>query len=355
MEIRPIRLPVAGSTGPDGELAAYAELIGSIDLETLGTADLARSVTELRVDLAGADEHREHLALGAFEDGALVGMAELEWERDDDASTAYLPLLGVAVSHRRRGIGTRLLEQAERAATQAGRPTLVLSGEHRLDADDGSGARLRAPQGDASIRRDDAAAAFATAHGYALGQLDRISRLHVAGRRAEFAARLSALGDASPFRVATWIDEAPEDVVDSLAHAHERMSVDAPSGAISYELEHWDAERVRADERRCAEMGRITLTAAAITADGTVAGFTVLSLLPGSEAVEQWDTLVLAAHRGHGLGLRLKLANLVQLAEVDEARGPVYTWNADENAHMLAINLALGFEPFALESVWQRP
>ena len=40
---------------------------------------------------------------------------------------------------------------------------------------------------------------------------------------------------------------------------------------------------------------------------------------------------MLAPHRGHRLGMRLKLANLVALAEADPSRDRIYTWNADEN------------------------
>ncbi|WP_164863542.1 GNAT family N-acetyltransferase [Agromyces sp. LHK192] len=368
MEIRRIGRPEID----DRELDAYSRLVRVLDRELLGTDELTRSIDELALDLRDDDPYRARVALGAFEGDELVGLAEIDWERDEDASTAYLPLLGVAPSHRRRGTGSALLAEAERVAQDAGRPTLVVSSEHLLDpgdragteaedehgrlaGGDGSAERVRPPQGDASIEADATAVRFATARGYALGQLDRISVLDVGGRAADFAASLAALGPGDPYRVVTWADRVPDDLVDSMAYAHERMSVDAPSGAISYELEHWDAARVRDDEERAAARGRRNLTAAAVAPDGSVAGFTVLSLLAESVAVEQWDTIVLASHRGHGLGMRLKLANLVHLDRADPGRERVFTWNADENEHMLAINVALGFRGFAHEAVWQRP
>ncbi|WP_394552400.1 GNAT family N-acetyltransferase [Agromyces sp. MMS24-JH15] len=356
VEIRDLRLPAGEHAGGDDELAAYAALIRRLDVESLGTAELSRDVAELAVLFAG-DPYTAHRPLGAFDDGRLVGLAELQWELDADAETAYVTMLGVAPERRRAGIGAALLAAAERVAADAGRPTTVLSGEHLIAADPGDGHRLRAPQGDASIAAADPAAAFASARGYALGQLDRVSVLDVDGRAAEFRGLAAAASaEASDgYRLVPWRDHAPDDLVASLARAHERMSVDAPAGAIAYEFEPWDALRVRDDERRAIATGRSNLTVAAVAPDGEVAGYTQLSLLPGSPAVEQWDTIVLAAHRGHRLGMRLKLANLVALAEADAARSRVYTWNADENAHMLAINVALGFRPFALESVWQRP
>ncbi|UIP58910.1 GNAT family N-acetyltransferase [Agromyces marinus] len=354
IEIRPVRVPHQADAEASAELDAYAALIRRLDLERLGTDELARPVTELVRQFAD-DPYRAHVPLGAFDGDALVGIAELEWERDDQARTAYLEMLGVVPERRREGIGSALLERAERIARDAGRPTLVLAADHPADAGSDGDEVLHAPQGDATIPAGDPPARFAVARGYALGQLDRVSVLDAAARADEFRSRLDGLAASARYRVRTWVDHAPDDLLDSLAVAHERMSVDAPSGAIDYELERWDADRVRDDERRTAAMGRTTLTAAAVAPDDTVAGFTVLSLPAGSPAVEQWDTIVLAAHRGHRLGMRLKLENLVLLEATDATRERVYTWNADENEHMLAINIDLGFRPFALESVWQRP
>lgn len=356
IDIRPIHLPERLDGRDGAELAAFADLIRRLDTETLGTPDLSRRPPELLHDLRQT-EYTARTALGAFDAGRIVGFAEVHWELDPDATTAYVPMLGVEPGRRREGIGSRLLAAAEETALAAGRPTTVLSAEHLLDGDDADAPRLHAPQGDASIPADAPTARFARAHGYELGQLYRVSALDMAGRGDEFRSRLASALDAASdgYRLVGWHERAPDELVDSLALAHERMSVDPPSGAISYELEPWDAARVREVEGRAIAAGRTNLNVAAVAPDGEVVGFTELSLLPDSPAAEQWDTIVLAPHRGHRLGLRLKLANLVALAEADPSRNRIYTWNADENAHMLAINVALGFRPFALESTWQRP
>lgn len=356
IDIRPVRVPER-LDGDDGdELVALAELIRRLDTEALGTGDLSRRPRELLHDLRQA-EYTARTAIGAFDAGRLVGLAEVQWELDADATTAYVTTVGVDRDRRRRGIGSDLIAAAEDAARSAGRHTTVVSADHLIDGEDTIAPRLRAPQGDASIRADAPAARFALAHGYELGQLYRVSALEVAGRGDEFRGRLAAALDAASdgYRLVGWRERAPDELVDSLAVAHERMSVDAPAGAISYERESWDAARVREVEGRAIAAGRVNLKVAAVAPDGEVAGFTEFSLLPDSPAVEQWDTIVLAAHRGHRLGMRLKLANLVALADADPARDRVYTWNADENEHMLAINVALGFRPFALESAWERP
>jgi hypothetical protein len=201
------------------------------------------------------------------------------------------------------------------------------------------------------------AAGFAAAHGYDLAQLERISSLTVVGRAGEFrsavdarAAEANALG----YRLELWTDRTPAGLVDAYAAARARMALDVPAGGITIDEERWDAARVREREEESLGGGRTLLVAAAVAPDGAVAGYTELELPLGREIAYQSDTLVVGAHRGHGLGMLTKLANLARLAEVAPERTEVYTWNADENEHMLAINIALGFRRCGLEAVWQR-
>ena len=70
--------------------------------------------------------------------------------------------------------------------------------------------------------------------------------------------------------------------------------------------------------------------------------------------VLQGDTLVLREHRGHGLGMLAKLAVLDALAATRPDAERIHTWNAQENDHMLAINVALGFRQASVDAEWQR-
>ena len=49
----------------------------------------------------------------------------------------------------------------------------------------------------------------------------------------------------------------------------------------------------------------------------------------------------------------LKIANLHRLASVSPRSRMVYTFNAAENRHMLAVNEALGFRSVGLEGAWR--
>ncbi|MDF9876540.1 hypothetical protein [Cellulosimicrobium cellulans] len=49
----------------------------------------------------------------------------------------------------------------------------------------------------------------------------------------------------------------------------------------------------------------------------------------------------------------VKVAVLDELARARPSSRRVHTWNAQENAHMLAINDALGFAPASVDAEWQ--
>ena len=67
----------------------------------------------------------------------------------------------------------------------------------------------------------------------------------------------------------------------------------------------------------------------------------------------QFLTVVDPAHRGHRLGLAVKLANLRYALGHEPALRVIDTWNAAANRHMIAINEALGFRPVDVWSKWQ--
>ena len=60
----------------------------------------------------------------------------------------------------------------------------------------------------------------------------------------------------------------------------------------------------------------------------------------------EWGTQGLTAvtrpHRGHRLGLLVKLAMLEQLAPASRRSSRIITGNTDTNQHMIAINAELG-------------
>ena len=162
-------------------------------------------------------------------------------------------------------------------------------------------------------------------------------------------ARMRALADeVAPhhhdYRLVAWQGACPEAWIDGYANLRARLLIDAPDGGVGYDAEAFDAVRVRHEEAELAAQQRVMHTVIAIADDGAVAGHSQL-VIPGTDEVNafQWDTLVLRAHRGHRLGLALKARNLIETADALGSRTRLHTWNADENAPMIAVNERLGY------------
>ncbi|GAA2976242.1 GNAT family N-acetyltransferase [Streptomyces fulvorobeus] len=81
-------------------------------------------------------------------------------------------------------------------------------------------------------------------------------------------------------------------------------------------------------------------------ASGTLAGYTSISKTTGNpEYALQGMTVVHRAHRGHRLGLLLKLSNLENVLRQEPAVRLLETANAEDNHSMIAVNSAMGFVP----------
>ncbi len=154
----------------------------------------------------------------------------------------------------------------------------------------------------------------------------------------------------------TWADTCPEELVAEYAVFKNRMSTDVPTAGLGGEAEDWDPARVREEERTSGRGGvQVQVAAARHHGTGRLVACTVLNWRAGVPAtITQQDTLVAAEHRGKGLGLLVKTANLRAAQERWPAARSVLTWNAVENRHMLAINITLGFKPAGYEGEWQK-
>lgn len=153
----------------------------------------------------------------------------------------------------------------------------------------------------------------------------------------------------------TWVDRAPTHWVPDLAELGTGMGTDAPSAELEAE-DVWTPERWIEEEERNEGSPRTLLVAAVEhLPSGRIVGFTELSAPAESDReVSQEDTIVARDHRGHRLGMLLKVANLAHLQQQRPGHPAVTTFNAEENRHMLAVNEAVGFVPFVYEGAWKR-
>jgi GNAT superfamily N-acetyltransferase len=130
---------------------------------------------------------------------------------------------------------------------------------------------------------------------------------------------------------------------------------DAPIDQLDIEDEVFKPERLRAFEHMHDLLGRrVYRLVARETATGTLAGVTVVAI--DSEqpwSGDQYDTSVVRAHRGHRLGVLLKVAMLRWLRDQEPQLREIVTWNAASNSHMIGVNELLGYEVCLSGVEWQ--
>jgi GNAT superfamily N-acetyltransferase len=206
------------------------------------------------------------------------------------------------------------------------------------------------------LRRDDDHVARFLSNGWSFAQAERHSIQpipvdHAVLRAACDPTRAAAAG----YEVVTWVGPSSEEYLDDLARLNEGMATDPPLGEVDWRPEIWDADRVRRSEERAALTGTFLTTAVRHIGTGRLVGFTQINTSHAHpEVAYQWSTIVLAEHRGHGLGLLLKAVNARLLQESFPRVRRVHTWNADENDWMLKVNVALGYAKVGIEACWQK-
>lgn len=284
------------------------------------------SLRAATVALRGDDPTYEIVPLAAIKDGECVGQCQIVMPQSDNRHLAYLGPL-VRPAYRRRGIGSALLGAAIERVRAAGRSTVV--------------ADATWPAGEQPSWRHR----FLVERGFRPGISDvhRILPLPVPdGRLRTWAAEAARFHQ--DYRLVTVRDGLPDDLVAGFCALQEAFNSEAPMGDMDLEPEVWTSERLRANEQRRAQQGTWTEATLALAPDGSVAGATDLEVTEeGSGHCLQGATLVLRGHRGHRLGMALKVANLRSLQDRGARVAMVHSWNAEQNDHMGAINATLGF------------
>jgi GNAT superfamily N-acetyltransferase len=268
---------------------------------------------------------------GAADAGDIAGCYLLILPDRENVSMARV-VLCVPPGRRRAGIGTALLRHcADRAA---------LAGRTRLTADTWDGTP---------------GAEFAKAAGASPGiaNVHRTLRLDdvVLGRLP--GLRRDAEGHAAGYSLLTWVGSTPEDILEQVASVHAAMA-DAPRDE-GVESAVWDAARIRRLEELLIGSGLTQFSVAARDdATGQLAAVTQVLTDPGAPGYGfQQITAVLPAHRGHRLGLLVKVAMLELVAEAAPEVSRFTTDNAGSNEHMIAINARLGFEISGVTRKWE--
>ena len=148
------------------------------------------------------------------------------------------------------------------------------------------------------------------------------------------------------YRLVGFAESVPDELMAGYCHLQEAFNSEAPLGDLDIEPEVWDEARVREKEALFHRAGRRERGMVALAPDGEMVALTEMVMTDHQPEVGwQGGTLVLKEHRGHRLGLAVKIANLRAYQEAFPLVRAVHSWNAEENDSMVAINDKLGFRP----------
>lgn len=289
------------------------------------------SLEEAKLEFRRQEPTERSEAWAAYVGGTMVGGMSL-WFPLLDNLTKCWGEVAVDPDHRRRGIGSALIARIASRLEQEGRTTFVTESAYPFDR-----------------RADHPHRRFAEANGFtvAIDEIRRILPLPVDAALLDTLASEAAPHHAA-YRIESFQDDLPTELLASYCEVSNRLGVDAPTGDLDFEPESMTPELWldRLDKEKA--MGRTRLTTVAIDrsegADKVVAYTDLILPPPPNPDVWQWGTLVHADHRGHRLGMALKVSNLQTLAAFDPSRLRVLTCNAETNHSMVDINVRLGFE-----------
>lgn len=351
--VEELRIPERMDDSPAArDFAGTVEARNAAEAAVFGTDELAYTAEEL---LPGwqPSAHEPRRLFGARVDGRIVARGVYETRSAGDAANTAWIQVQVHPEFTGRGIGRALADATEEVARTDGKEQIhVYAGSPPAP-----GPLLEPPTGFGALPATGREVRFLLARGYALEQVVRCSRLALPVDPALFAERLAAAeAHAAGYRVHRWERVAPEEWIDDLAMLATRMSTDAPSGGLDEEEDVWTVERWREQEEQQKSSPRVILfSAVEHVASGRLVGYTELSVPPeATRPGDQGDTIVLREHRGHRLGMLLKLANIAFLEERFPGHPSIMTFNAEENRPMLDVNEAVGFVPIASEGAWQK-
>jgi GNAT superfamily N-acetyltransferase len=225
---------------------------------------------------------------------------------------------------RRQGHGSAMMAEVLRRTSRAGRTTVWVGGA-----------------------ADDAAVpAFLDRFGFRYASHDARRKQLLADVDADAVARLrrSAEPHAADYELLRLTPPLSDELMSEVAEVAESIN-DAPMGDLTYEREVYDLSLMKdVEAARIGRGDRLYRVVARHRRTGRLAGHTVVitnPLRPTRGA--QGDTAVARDHRGHRLGLLLKIEMMAWLAETEPRLEHIETWNQADNGYMISVNEAIGY------------
>jgi GNAT superfamily N-acetyltransferase len=300
------------------------------------------SVVDLRAFARFQGQSRRWEVLVASERGGpALGVALMEFPKLENLHSTEITL-AVHPEHRRRGVGRAIVEKMAERAVADGRRTLNTIVDVPV-----------------AHSVEHASVPFARSTGFEqtlTGNLRLLRLPFDPGRREELRTIVANAPDAHEYRTVAFVTPWPEEFLDDFCMLLRVMSTDEPAGDGERQAEHWDAARVRENEELdAAREATVFAGAAQHVSSGRLVALTEISVSRDSPG-EAWQqiTVVHPDHRGHRLGLAVKLANVDLLAERAPDVRTAQTGNAAVNKPMIAVNEMMGFEVLSEGAFWQK-
>jgi GNAT superfamily N-acetyltransferase len=279
--------------------------------------------------IRSSDSGEHQTVFAAYDCDRMVGNAVLWSFLLDNTDKAFFAL-DVDVTDRRRGIGRAVLARLEQLAKDDRRQLVLTDTKLPFAEKETHGYRR-----------------FGEACGYELSNYEVVRHLPLPVPDARIQGWID---EAAPhhegYTIETYVDDVPDDLVESLCQLMGQLAVDAPTGAVDFEQEVITPERFAEMVATVKSMGRARYETVALTPDREVVAQSTLSVpLAESTTVYQWGTMVHRDHRGHRLGLATKAINLRAVQAFRDDLTLVTTQNAETNDYMVSINEKIGFRP----------
>ncbi|MFS8477504.1 MAG: GNAT family N-acetyltransferase [Micromonosporaceae bacterium] len=184
---------------------------------------------------------------------------------------------------------------------------------------------------------------FYEANGFRCAYVEIRSVLSLADVNWPALADMTA-GIGASYRIEYHSGGLPDALIEPYAAAKHMVRDDADS---DLRPSSYDPDRLRASLATLNARGmRPHLVVAVHEESGTVAGLTeVVTPVQHPTRADQYDTIVVPDHRGHGVAQAIKARMLFELRSAEPALREVQTWNAPDNEFLLKINAELGYRP----------
>jgi len=320
------------SPDDDAELAAFVDVTNAasaVDSPWVHPLTLHAADGRLRY---GWDGEVEAPFVG-YADGAPVAVGTVATTDYDNLHLAWLGLK-VRPESRRRGLGSEMLDALVTEVKAQSRTSIGADGWD-----------------------DEVPRAFAARHGFEEKSRAINRRQHLAEVDWAVLERLhaEALTRASAYELVRQVGRTPDDELTTVAEMSAAIN-DAPTDDLDIEDEVISPERVRAyEDAQLARGYSLYRVLARHRETGELAGHSVVTI-DGErpEIGHQHDTSVVAAHRGHRLGVLVKTEMNLWLRDDQPQLVSIDTWNAESNDHMIEVNDAIGYRIMGRELQFQK-